>query len=280
MKKIASGINKAVLSLSTEGGNEAAEAIMTTDTFPKHIAVQFKVSDSLVTLAGMAKGAGMIRPNMATMLAFLVTDAAVDENLLQTTIQKAVNKSFNRITVDGDTSTSDMAIILANGLSGTKTISSHSKDVSKFIEAVEYVCQKLSLMIVRDGEGATKLIRINVMGARTETDASKIAFRIAESPLVKTSIYGKNCNWGRILAAVGSTDVSIDPNKIDIFYGSIQVVRNGVGTGLEKEKEVESYLLSKEVIISIDLHLEKAAATVWTTDLSPEYIHINADYET
>lgn len=280
MKKIASGINKAVSSLSKDGGKEAAEAIMTTDTFPKHIAVQFKLAGSLVTIAGMAKGAGMIRPDMATMLAFLVTDADVTGNLLRKILEDAVKKTFNRITVDGDTSTNDMVIILANGLSGSKTISSRSKDAEKFIEAIEYVCENLSLMIVRDGEGATKLIRIDIMGARTETDASEIAFRIAESPLVKTSLYGKKCNWGRVIAAVGSAGVSIDPKKIDIFFGSIQVVRNGLGLGSKKEKEAEAYLLSKEVCISVDLHLGKAVGTVWTTDLSPEYISINADYTT
>ncbi len=171
-----------------------------------------------------------------------------------------------------------MVVILANGLSGSKTISSGSKDEEKFIEAVEYVCQNLSLMIVRDGEGATKLIRIDITGARTETDASRIAFRIAESPLVKTSLYGKKCNWGRIIAAVGSAGVSIDPQKIDIFFGSIRVFHKGLGQ--EKEKEADAYLLSKEVCIRVDLNLGKAVGTVWTTDLSPEYISINADYST
>lgn len=278
VEKISSGIDKAVSSLSKEGGRDAAEAILTTDTFPKHIAVQCKIAGSLVTIAGMAKGAGMIRPNMATMLAFLVTDANVTENLLGKILKNAVKKTFNRITVDGDTSTNDMVIMLANGISGSKRISSRSKDKDKFIEAVEYVCQKLSLMIVSDGEGATKLIRIDVIGARTETDASKIAFRIAESPLVKTSLYGKKCNWGRIIAAAGSAGVSIDPEKIDISFGSIQVVRNGLGLGSEKEKEVEAYLLSKELSICVDLRIGKSAGTVWTTDLSPEYIYINADH--
>jgi glutamate N-acetyltransferase/amino-acid N-acetyltransferase len=279
MDKIASGINEAVSSLSKDGGKEAAEAILTTDTFSKQIAVRLELAGSSVTIAGMAKGAGMIRPDMATMLAFLVTDANVTGNLLGKIIKNAVKKTFNRISIDGDTSTNDMVIIMANGLAGSKTISSGgSKDADKFIEAVEYVCKRLSLMIVSDGEGATKVIRINIMGARTETDASKIAFRIAESPLVKTSIFGKRCNWGRIMAAVGSSGVWIDPNKIDIFYGSIQVVRNGLGFGSVKEKEAETYLLTKDVCICVDLHLGEDSGTVWTTDLTPDYIYINADY--
>lgn len=279
MDKIACGINKAVSSLSKDGGEEAAEAIMTTDTFSKQIAVRIELAGSFATVAGIAKGAGMIRPDMATMLAFLVTDANVDGVLLKKILKNAVKKTFNRISVDGDTSTNDMVIILANGNSGTKRISSGgSKDADKFTEAVEYICKRLSLMIVSDGEGATKLIRINIIGARTESDADKIAFRIAESPLVKTSLYGKRCNWGRIIASIGAAGVSIDPQKIDIFYGSIQVVRNGIGLGSEKEKEAETHLLARDVCICADLHLGEAAGTVWTTDLSPDYIHINADY--
>ncbi|MGA1865019.1 MAG: bifunctional glutamate N-acetyltransferase/amino-acid acetyltransferase ArgJ [bacterium] len=279
MEKIASGIHKAVSSLSKDGGEKAAEAILTTDTFSKQIAVQIEMAGSLVTLAGMAKGAGMIRPDMATMLAFLVTDANVTGGFLGEVLKNAVKKTFNRISVDGDTSTNDMVIILANGKSGSGPITSAgSEDADKFIEAVEYICQRLSLMIVSDGEGATKLIRIDVLGARTETDASKIAFRIAESPLVKTSFYGKRCNWGRLIAAAGAAGVPIDPQKIDIFYGSIQVVGNGVGLGLEKEKEAETFLLAGDINIRLDLHLGEAAGTVWTTDLSPDYIHINADY--
>jgi glutamate N-acetyltransferase/amino-acid N-acetyltransferase len=279
MEKIASGINNAVSSLSKDGGEDAAEAILTTDTFSKQIAVRIEMAGFNVTIAGVAKGAGMIKPDMATMLAFLVTDANVAGSFLRKVLKNAVKKTFNRISVDGDTSTNDMVTIMANGNSGSETISSGgSKDADKFIEAVEYICHRLSLMIVSDGEGATKLIRIDVTGARTEADASKIAFRIADSPLVKTSFYGKKCNWGRLIAAVGSAGIPIDPQKIDISYGSIQVVRNGIGLGPEKEKEAETFLLKKDISICVDLHIGDAAGTVWTTDLSPDYIHINADY--
>ncbi len=278
MDKIASGIDKAVSSLSTKGGKEAAQAIMTTDTFTKEIAVRFEIAGFPVILAGMAKGAGMIRPNMATMLAFLVTDAAIQGNFLQEVLRNAVEKTFNRITVDGDTSTNDMVVMLANGLSGIEEIAPQSKDIDTFTEALDFVCEKLSLMIVKDGEGATKLVSINVTGALTETEAGKIAFRIAESPLVKTSLYGRSCNWGRVMAAAGSAGVSIDPGKIGIFYGPVQVVRKGLGLGSDSEKAAESHLKSKEVSISVDLHVGKASITIRTTDLSPEYIHINADY--
>jgi glutamate N-acetyltransferase/amino-acid N-acetyltransferase len=280
MEKIASGIQRAVSSLSKEGGKDAAEAIMTTDTFPKHTAVQFEIGDSPVLMAGMAKGAGMIRPNMATMLAFLVTDAAVEKSFLQEALQNTVKKTFNRITVDGDTSTNDMVILLANGLSHTPNISSRSQGKDVFVEALEYVCERLSFMIVSDGEGATKLVGIHVIGTKSDSDASRIAFRIAESLLVKTSLYGRSCNWGRVMAAAGSAGVPIEPEKIDIFYGSVQVVHLGLGLGSDTEKEAESYLRSQEVDITIDLHMGTGNATVRTTDLSPEYVHINAEYKT
>jgi len=280
MEKIASGIQKAASSLSIDGGQNAAEAIMTTDTFPKQIAVRIKMAGTDVNLAGIAKGAGMIRPNMATMLAFLVTDAAVEANLLQDCLRNAVNQTFHRITVDGDTSTNDMVILMANGLSGIEAISSESKDANKFIDAVEFICQKLALMIVNDGEGATKLICIHVKGALSEKDAEKIAFRIAESPLVKTSLFGEGCNWGRVMAAAGSAGIFVDPKKIDIFYGSVQVVQKGTGFALKTEKVLKTYLKSRNINIDVDLHMGRKSAKVWTTDLTPDYVHINADYKT
>ncbi|MBN2372339.1 bifunctional glutamate N-acetyltransferase/amino-acid acetyltransferase ArgJ [bacterium] len=280
MEKISSGISLAVNSLSEKGGDSAAEAILTTDTFSKTIAVQLDISGLTVTLAGMAKGAGMIRPDMATMLAFLVTDASFDVITLRSMLSNAVEKTFNRITVDGDTSTNDMVIIMANTLSGIPSIMQGSSEMFKFVEALEYVCHELALMIVRDGEGATKQVNIRVIGAHTQKEAARIAFRIAESPLVKTSIYGRSCNWGRVIAAVGMGGVPIDPEKIDINYGPYQVVQNGMSLGQERENEAADYLRSKQINIIVNLNLGKEESSVWTTDLSPEYIHINADYIT
>lgn len=278
MENITSGIHKAATCLSEKGGEAAAQAILTTDTHPKTLAVELQIDGSTVTLAGMAKGAGMIRPNMATMLSFIVTDAAVDANVLQEALHKAVEKTFNRITVDGDTSTNDMVVLLANGLSGIRRITKNSKQMQTFINALEYVCHRLALMIVSDGEGATKVICIRVIGTHSQTQALKIAFRIAQSPLVKTSINGRTCNWGRIVAATGSAGVPIDPGKIDIYYGPVQVVHNGSGLGLNKEQQADAYLESKKINITVKLNLGKGAASVWTTDLSCEYIHINASY--
>lgn len=278
MERIDSGIREAACALSTDGGADAAEAIMTTDTFPKHLAVRIDLDGCAVTLAGMAKGAGMIQPNMATMLAFLATDAAVEGDFLRDALRDAVARTFNCITVDGDTSTNDMVVILANGLSGNTPINARSSQAQPFLDALELVCSRLSLMIVEDGEGATKLVSIEVRGANTRSDANAIAFRIANSPLVKTSLYGRRCNWGRIMAAAGSSGVAVDQDRIDIFYGNVQVVRNGLGLG--REKEAESLLGSRQVRLTIDLHMGDAAETVLTTDLSPEYIHINADYAT
>ncbi|MGA1794263.1 MAG: bifunctional glutamate N-acetyltransferase/amino-acid acetyltransferase ArgJ [bacterium] len=278
MKRIESGIREAVCALSTDGGADAAEAIMTTDTCPKHLAVRINLEGRAVTLAGMAKGAGMIQPDMATMLAFLATDAAVERDFLRDALRDTVARTFNCITIDGDTSTNDMVVILANGLSGNTPISARSNLAQPFMDALELVCSRLSLMIVEDGEGATKLVSIEVRGAKTHGDARAIAFRIANSPLVKTSLYGRRCNWGRIMAAAGSSGVAVDPDRIDIFYGNVQVVRNGLGLG--REKEAEALLGSRQVALAIDLHLGDGGETVWTSDLSPEYIHINADYAT
>jgi len=278
MERIASGIHEAICALSKDGGMDAAEAIMTTDTYPKQLAVRIHLEGRPVILAGMAKGAGMIQPDLATMLAFLATDAAVEWDFLQDALRNTVAKTFNCITVDGDTSTNDMAIILANGLSGNTRITARSSHAGPFLEALDLVCRRLSLMIVEDGEGATKLVSIEVRGANSRGDARAIAFRIANSLLVKTSLYGRMCNWGRIMAVVGSSGIPVDPDRIDIFYGNVQVVRHGLGLG--REKEAESLLGSREVSISIDLHLADAGETIWTTDLSPEYVHINADYAT
>ncbi len=280
MENIASGIPRAVASLSEEGGESAAEAILTTDTCSKRIAVQFDIEGATITIAGIAKGAGMIRPNMATMLSFILTDALIDGNYLQEALFNAADRTFNRITVDGDTSTNDMVIVLANGLSGGSAIVPKSKGMERFKNGLEYICHRLALMIVNDGEGATKAICVTVKGAGTEIEAKKVAFRIAESLLVKTSLYGGDCNWGRILAAAGSSGVEIDPQKIDISYGPVQVVKGGIGLGDEQCKRAVSYLASKEIEIVVDLNIADKGSFVWTTDLSPEYVHLNADYIT
>lgn len=279
MEKISSGIVNASSLLSEEGGGDAAEAILTTDTFPKKIAVQIEISGSPITLSGIAKGAGMIKPDMATMLAFIFTDLSMDGPLLQQALRKAVERTFNSITVDSDTSTNDMVVVMANGYSGVK-IEDKGSAMAVFMDALEYVCRRLAIMVVEDGEGSTKLVSIDVSGALDDSAAKDIALRIADSPLVKTSFYGMKCNWGRIMAAAGNAQIAIDPGKIDIYYGQIQVVKSGIGLGVEKEIEAEQYLRSKQIRIGVDLNMGKGSSTVWTTDLSPEYVLINADYMT
>ncbi|MCX7919528.1 MAG: bifunctional glutamate N-acetyltransferase/amino-acid acetyltransferase ArgJ [bacterium] len=297
MDKIRPGIKRAVESLSTTGANDAMYAIMTTDTFPKEIALELMITGKPVRIAGIAKGAGMIAPNMtitgkhATMLCFLTTDCAISKSALSTALQEAVSQSFNCITVDGDTSTNDTVLILANGLAGNNKINSRSSaGFSAFQSALNYVCAELARLIVQDGEGATKFVEIQIKNARTVKEAKQIGFTIANSPLVKTALFGNDANWGRIMAAIGRSGVAINPEKIDIVLaGSKQrvssrtgetqlpLVINGQGTGFNEQKAKE-ILQSPEIKLVIDLHLGKAGITVQTCDLSFDYIKINASY--
>ena len=278
MEKVRNGIADAALKLSKEGGRDAAEAIMTTDTFLKERAVQINIGSKAVTIGGIAKGSGMIYPNMATMLSFIATDAKIASGDLKSALKTAVDKSFNMTTVDGDMSTSDMVICLANGVSGVSI--TKGKSLQAFQEASTYVCTELAKMIVKDGEGATKFVEIRVKGAKTFNDAKKIGMAIANSNLVKTALFASDANWGRIMAAIGYSGVKVNADKIDLFCNNVKMVGNGVGLGIDAEREATEVLKQKEFAITVDLHIGKAEATVWTCDFSYDYVRINAAYRT
>ena len=280
MQKIAQGIASAGDCLSKEGAEAAAEAIMTTDTFVKQLAVETTLNGVPVTLGGMAKGSGMIAPNMATMLAFMATDAAIAPELLQKTLKRAVDRSFNRITVDGDTSTNDMAVIFANGLAGNLMLTGEADPgFTEFAEALEHLLVRLSKMIVVDGEGATKFVEITVVGAASDADAVKAAKAVANSNLVKTAINGEDANWGRILAAVGNAGIDFKPTETEIYFGDVPVLRRNYRIDFSEE-EARRVLQKKEVAIRVQLNGGPGSATFWTCDLSKEYVEINANYRT
>lgn len=278
MEKIRNGIADAALKLGKEGGRDAAEAIMTTDTFLKEKAVQINVSGKTITIAGIAKGSGMIYPNMATMLSFIATDAKIASKDLKGALKAAVDKSFNMTTVDGDMSTSDMVICLANGVSGVSI--TRNKGYKDFQDGLNYVCTELAKMIVKDGEGATKFVEIRIKGAKTFNDAKKIGMAIANSNLVKTALFASDANWGRIMAAIGYSGIKVNPDKIDLFFNNVKMVGKGIGLGIDAEKEATKVLKQKEFSITVDLHLGKAEAAVWTCDFSYDYVKINAAYRT
>lgn len=279
MEKIKGGIAAAIKVLARGGSQDAAQAIMTTDTFFKEMAIQFEVGGQIVKIGGIAKGSGMIAPNMATMLAFLTTDAHISDGCLTDCLRESVNRTFNMITVDGQQSTNDMVAILANGMAGNKEIIFGKKSTFIFQEALNFVCQELAKMIIKDGEGATKFIEITIKGAESVDDAKRIAQAIANSNLVKTAFFGEDANWGRIMAAIGSSGAEFEPSKINLFFGSEMIVANGEGLSYE-EARVNQVLKSAEIKVTVDLNTGEAGATVWTTDLSYEYVRINAAYRT
>ncbi|MCX5656628.1 MAG: bifunctional glutamate N-acetyltransferase/amino-acid acetyltransferase ArgJ [Candidatus Omnitrophica bacterium] len=257
----------------------ASRAIMTTDKKPKQIAVKFDIAGKNVYIGAMAKGAGMIEPNMATMLCFITSDISIEPVALKRALKMAVNDSFNRITIDGDTSTNDTVIAMANGLAGNKklTLADRSGFFS-FLQALKFVCRYLAKQIVLDGEGATKFIGIKVKGALNEGQADKVARRIAKSPLFKAAMFGGDPNWGRVAAACGSSGVSINPNKIEIYFGQTAVFKNGVP--LEADRNSLKRLLRKrEIELNLNLNQGDAEAFIWTCDLSEEYVRINARYD-
>jgi glutamate N-acetyltransferase/amino-acid N-acetyltransferase len=277
---ITEGIKKAAAFLSPQGGGAAAEAIITTDTFVKEHALEFDWDGTRVTMGGMAKGSGMIAPNMATMLAFVTTDAAVAPAVLHSALSRAADRSFNRISVDGDTSTNDMVAVLANGESGAEPFTEAAgPHYEAFYAALEEMLVTLSKMIVKDGEGATKFIEINVTGAADEASAVKAARAIANSNLVKTAINGEDANWGRILAAVGYSGVDFDPSKVEIFFGNVPILRRNYTIDFSEE-EAKKILSRKEITITVCLHEGEGSASFWTCDLSKEYVAINANYRT
>jgi glutamate N-acetyltransferase/amino-acid N-acetyltransferase len=250
---------------------------MTTDTFAKQIALGVDVAGRRVTVGGMAKGSGMIRPNMATMLSVITTDAPLTSEACDAALRSAVGTTFNRITVDSDTSTNDMVVLMASGAAGGELIGPDSSDYAVVANAVRAICGELAKMIARDGEGATKLVAVTVRGALDETDAEKVAFSIADSPLVKTALFGNDANWGRVAMAVGKADATVDPHKLGITFAGIEVCRAGTAVPFD-EDEAFAALDNEEVEIEVELGLGDGEATVHTCDFSYEYVRINGEY--
>lgn len=278
VEKIQIGLDEIVSSLSYNGGYDAAEAIMTTDTKIKSFAVKVRLKSGDVTIGGICKGSGMIMPNMATMLGFISTDAKIEKGLLQTLLNETVNISFNKISVDGETSTNDMVIFLANGASGISLLQ-NSDDYSDFLSALKAFTVEMAKSIVSDGEGATKLVTVKVSGAKTKSDSDLIGKSIANSSLVKTAIHGADANWGRILSAAGQSGAEFDPAKVSISFSNLPVLLPNYTLTLDEE--LASKILSqKEFEIQIDVGEGSEETTWWTCDLSEEYIKINADYRT
>jgi glutamate N-acetyltransferase/amino-acid N-acetyltransferase len=264
--------------LCAENAAAAARAIMTTDTVPKTCVLRSEAKGKAVHIAGIAKGAGMIHPHMATMLSFLTTDAAMSPRMLQSLLSAAVEDSFNRLTVDGDTSTNDTVVALASGLSEMAVVPGNDSR-AWFLEGITLVCQALARMIARDGEGASKLVTVEVLGARTPLDADRAARSIANSPLVKTALAGADPNWGRIICAAGYSGARFDPNKVDILVNGLCLCRKGVDAGFD-EAAAHQELERKELMIRVDLHAGRASARVWTCDFTRDYVTINASYRT
>lgn len=264
-----------------EAGTCAAKAIMTTDTCKKEIAVEVEIDGKTVTIGGMAKGSGMIHPNMCTMLSFVTTDAAISKSALQKALSADVEDTYNMISVDGDTSTNDTVLVLANGMAGNTEICEDSKEYEMFAEGLRYVNEYLAKQMAGDGEGATALFEVNVIGAETKEQAKVLSKSIACSNLVKTAIAGHDANWGRIICAMGYSGVQFDPEKVDLFFeseaGRIQIVENGVST--DYSEEVATEILSKPIVIATaDIKMGTEKATAWGCDLTHGYITINADY--
>jgi glutamate N-acetyltransferase/amino-acid N-acetyltransferase len=278
MAKVGTGIATAVGLLTGNGWEQAAEAIMTTDIYPKLSIVQEELGGKTATVAGIAKGSGMVHPNMATMLCFIVTDAAIAAPLLRKALLSSTERSFNSITVDGDTSTNDTILCMANGAAGNKRIAAGSKEFKKFQSCLDAVARTLAKQIVRDGEGATKFVEIEVRNAKNPREAKQAAVTVAKSSLVKTALFGEDANWGRIMAALGYSGVDMDEAKTDIHIGKAKIVEKGLGMGKAVEREAALALKHREIQIIIDLHKGKGNATVWTCDMSYEYVKINAAY--
>jgi len=277
MKLIRAGIERIVL--SAEGGHELARAIMTTDTVPKETALTVRADKSQFTIGGVAKGSGMIHPNLATMLCFLTTDAAVDIDFLKLALKKAVDISFNLVSIDGDTSTNDIVLIMANGLAGNEPISPGSQLADAFQQALDQVCIHLAKCIARDGEGATQLIEVAVSGAPSVAEARLAARTVVSSPLVKTAVHGRDPNWGRILAAVGRSGVEVMESKIDLYIGQVCLVKAGKPLPFDRQSLVQ-ILGGSEVRVSLNLNLGNETAIAWGCDLSEEYVTINSQYTT
>jgi len=279
MDKIEAGIREAVAALSHQGGGTAAEAIMTTDTTPKEYAVKLSLGGKDAVIGGIAKGSGMIHPNMATMLSFLTTDAAVGGAALDAALRYATDRSYNAVTVDGDTSTNDMVVILANGLAGNEPVTPGSPEYAVFRDALLQTCVSLAQMIARDGEGATKYMEVLVKGARSEDGARQIARTIARSNLVKAALFGEDANWGRIITAAGYAGVPFDPDQVSIWLGDLRVAAEGAGLAFD-EGRAQEILEGREVMVTVDLDQGDAQGLAWGCDLSYDYVRINGNYRT
>jgi len=280
LAKIAAGLELAARGLSPTGGHEAARAIMTTDTRPKELALRAQVAGATISVAGMAKGAGMIGPNMATMLSMIVSDASVSPAALRSIILHAVDRSFNCVTVDGDMSTNDTLLLLANGVAANPIIEGpESPGFADLQEAVTTVAIELAKKVAFDGEGATKRVTIQVNGARTRDEGRQAAMSIANSPLCKTAIYGRDANWGRFLCAVGYSGVPMEPSQVDLWLGDLHLVHGGRPYDVNEERAAE-ILAQDDILITVDLGMGQQSVTVWTCDLSHEYVSINAHYRT
>lgn len=281
MAAVQKGIDSAFSSLEStvEAGHRAEAAIMTTDLVPKECVVRFQIGDTEITVAGMAKGSGMIHPNMATMISVITTDCLVSSEILSSLLTNTVNKTFNRVSVDGDTSVCDMVVVLANGAAGNSPFTLDSKSAEQLAEAFEIVSTELSRLIARDGEGATKLVEVRANGVRTSEDAYKIVLAIAKSPLVKTAIFGEDANWGRILTAAGYSGAEFDPDHCDIYLGNLKVCEKGCALPFD-EAIAKTILQQKDLLIRVELNEGTASDRIWTCDFSYDYVKINGSYRT
>ncbi len=280
---IKSGMDELVSKLSVEGGHEAALGIMTTDTIPKEVAVEFTCGGKVCRIGGIAKGSGMIHPNMATMLVFITCDVAISPAMLQKALSGDIQNTFNMISIDGDTSTNDMVTVLANGLAGNAEITSEGEDFTVFMQALNTVTVSLCRMIAGDGEGATKLLECKVSGAKSLAIAKTVAKSVICSSLLKAAMFGADANWGRVLCAIGYSGADVDVNKIDVSFksakGEISVCENGAGVEFSEEKAKE-ILLEKEIEILVALNDGDFSSTAWGCDLTYDYVKINGDYRT
>ena len=280
---IKNGIPQLVKELSEDGGIHAEEGIMTTDTVKKTIAVEFEICGKTCTIGAMAKGSGMIHPNMATMLVFITTDVSITSEMLKKALSTDIQKTFNMLSVDGDTSTNDMVTVLANGMAGNKIIDSDGKDFAVFMEALNTVTMHMCRLIAGDGEGATKLLECRVTGAKCEECAKKVAKSVVCSSLTKAAMFAADANWGRVLCSIGYSGANVDVNKIDVSFetkaGKVTVCRNGAGVDFSEE-EAHKVLSEKEIDIIVELNDGDASAMAWGCDLTYEYVKINAEYRT
>ena len=278
LERIETHVQPLVTSLSPGGLGDFSEAIMTTDTFPKMIIRKASLADKEVTICGIAKGSGMIMPSMATLLGYIITDAAIEHTFLQELLRDAVKSSFNALTIDGETSTNDTVIMMANGCAGNKTLSTESEASAQFSTILQGVLADLTHLILEDAEGSTKIIHISVKNALTREHAQKIAYKVANSVLVKTAFFGEDPNWGRIMSAIGQAEATIDPEGISICFDDVMVVKNGVSTDLLDQ--ARDILRKPEFRLTIDVKSGSAGTALDTTDLTTEYVKINSAYPT